>query len=442
MPSLDEDLTAKEQEFAKRLAELNQRQRKVRLEGEVEIETKTTVSGQVEARGAQSGGQQETMDEGGRSGQQQPEQSRQEQPQQSRSQDEQQKPRESQEPQREDQGNQNQPEQQEPQQQSQEPRQKNEDEKPGKDENEKPKDGDEEKKPEGEGAEPAANPEAAEGLGKAGEGAAGAAEEAEAAEAGLVASEAGAAGGAAAGAAGGTAVAGGLAATFPIWGTILAIIGVILIAICVTIFIFVVMVAKCNEDSWTGVGARLLSTASSYMGIIPADVCDKLAINTGTSNNPNGSTTSSAFMDLPSTEWSSAHFGDGVGDYPRVKSAIYNSVQAVISNAQAQGLTVEVTSALRKSPPFAFSCHVLGEAVDIALSPPVSNPKNPSASDAKRIDALKSIGQNSGFGYVLDEYRYPSEQANGGHVHMQLTAGPCGSRVSETPPVTEYHMPQ
>lgn len=70
-----------------------------------------------------------------------------------------------------------------------------------------------------------------------------------------------------------------IAATAPYWGTALAIIGGIVLVICLVLFVIVVMAAKCNEDSWTGWGARVLSKATSFVGMIPADICAKLAMN-------------------------------------------------------------------------------------------------------------------------------------------------------------------
>lgn len=189
---------------------------------------------------------------------------------------------ESSEPQRNQQENTEEPsERQEEQDQPEEDEENQDDKEEEKNpEDKKEKEGDEEN-PEENAEEPAeeGGPEAEEAAAEAEEGlAAGEAAGAEAA-AGAGAAEAGAATAAVGAEAGAAAGAGAAAATAPVWGTILAIIAVIAAVFVFVFIILVVMVAKCNEDTWSGTGARTASTAASWVGIIPADVCEQLAIN-------------------------------------------------------------------------------------------------------------------------------------------------------------------
>jgi len=154
-------------------------------------------------------------------------------------------------------------------------------------------------------------------------------------------------------------------------------------------------------------------------------------------------TASSQFVDLPGTEWTTDNFSDTIGDFPRVKPTVYNMVQTVFTNSQTQSLNIIVRSALRKAPQFEFSCHFLGEAVDIAfLTPIIPMGAKQTPANAALIDKLLTIVRAADpNGFVQDEYRDPSPGATGGHVHMHLTPTSCAGRQNETPPSSEYHMP-
>jgi hypothetical protein len=72
-----------------------------------------------------------------------------------------------------------------------------------------------------------------------------------------------------------------LTATFPVWGTILAV-------LAAAMFVIIVLVAGCNQGGLTGLGLNLASKAAGLFG---TDVCKSLTFNGGTSGGA-GATTS------------------------------------------------------------------------------------------------------------------------------------------------------
>jgi len=85
----------------------------------------------------------------------------------------------------------------------------------------------------------------------------------------------------AAGEAGAAAAGSVIASTAPIWGSILAIIGAI---IGIIALIIIVIMATCN-DSWA---TRWTSTAASWAGILPEDVCAAFSVESGGSGSTGG----------------------------------------------------------------------------------------------------------------------------------------------------------
>ncbi len=293
--------------------------------------------------------------------------------------------------------------------------------------------GEDETEPEGkEGSESPEEASEAEGELGAGEGAAA---EAGAAEAG--AAEAATAVGAEAGAAAG---AGAATATAPIWGTVLAII-LILAAVMAFLFILVVVVmAKCNEDTWSGTGARTASTVASWVGVIPADVCDQLAMDNFSGGSSGGGGASSSFDWAPTdlVALSGVAVDGGTSD-PRVRQCMLGPVQGIFSAARAAGLTVTITSAFRNGD---FpSRHAFGEAVDIALRPVPATPWSTNQQIARLVQIAKSAGFNPPVGDTLDEYNSPVERTSGGHVHIEFnkistTESHCGPYPNPPAPTT------
>jgi len=88
------------------------------------------------------------------------------------------------------------------------------------------------------------------------------------------------------------------------------------------------------------------------------------------------------------------------------------------------------------------STHTIGRAFDIAISgvenrvSPAkykkvngkkirtknasANPNSYTAEEKTKIDNIIRLMKESGFTYVLDEYRYPSKWATGGHIHFDV----------------------
>ncbi len=297
-----------------------------------------------------------------------------------------------------------------------EPRENEQEENPEQPEKQEEKSQNQEKNPEVDSASKAEGPEVA------GEGAGELGAEAGAEAAAGAGAEAGAAGAAAGGAAAGegTAVAGAAAgsglAVFA--GPALAIVGIIVLIFLLVLFILVVMLAKCNEDTWSGTGARALSTVSSFLGIIPSDVCAQLTIDKNVQT---------VTQKAPISGWEPADLVplagvlvDTSASDPRVRQCMLPKVQEVVGNAQKAGLNVTITSAFRKG---GFpSRHAFGEAVDIALRPIPARPLSPDAQ--AKISTLVKIAKAAGFnpppGDTIDEYNNPTENTTGGHVHIEF----------------------
>jgi hypothetical protein len=222
-------------------------------------------------------------------------------------------------------------------------------------------------------------------------------------------------------AAGGTAVATGAGSIIGV--PALIIMGVILVIFIIALLIPIFLTVACNQDGLSGSVIRGANYVSSKLGLTP-DICGPFTIEYPDVAAPDPNATGPlppGLVNIPVGLYSVSNFSPTVsGDFPKVKPSLLPLINQVFSLAQAQGLTVIITSAARTSPPFNFSCHVLGEAVDFVLIP--------SAPPAD-IDALVAIGQTVGFGFVLDEYRNPSPSATGPHVHMGLTSAPnCSGR--------------
>ena len=269
-----------------------------------------------------------------------------------------------------------------------------------------------EKQGESDGSE-AAESEAELGAGEAAGAEVGAAE---------TAAGAGAAEGAAAAAgaeAGVVAGAGTVAATSPIWGVALAVIGVIIVLLLLVFFVFVSMVVQCNDKTISGVGTRILSTGTSFIGIIPADVCKQLAINNFGNGSSGGGGASGIFE--PALVNLAVSVKAGVDG--RATACMADKVKTIYDLAQAATppIEFEITGAYepRTTASGGVSAHSRGEAVDIGLRPPAALRSND-----PRIARLVAIARQVGFvppaGNTLDEYANPAPNATAGHVHVEF----------------------
>jgi hypothetical protein len=195
----------------------------------------------------------------------------------------------------------------------------------------------------------------------------------------------------------------------------LGILSAIILVLGAAMFILVVMIAKCNEDSWTGTAVR----AASWIGIIPGDICAQLAISTNFQT---------ASQQAPITGWEPSDLVPLAGVLvdteardPRVRQCMLSKVQSIMNTARASGIDVVITSAFRKGD---FpSRHAFGEAVDIALRPVPSRPFTNEARGkiAQLVQIAKSAGFNPPLGDTLDEYNNPIEgRTTGGHVHIEF----------------------
>lgn len=111
-------------------------------------------------------------------------------------------------------------------------------------------------------------------------------------------------------------------------------------------------------------------------------------------------------------------------------------------------INIVITSAYR--PNSSGSAHQRGEAVDIAIRP------SPTSNNDPRIDQLVAIAKKffpgpaaGARGDTLDEYRNPTEQATGGHVHVEFntytfngqTYTYCDDTVVKIPPTDLVDLP-
>lgn len=203
----------------------------------------------------------------------------------------------------------------------------------------------------------------------------------------------GAAEGAAVAAEGATA-AGAATASAPIWGGILAIIAVIGLIMAFVFVVLMVMIVKCNEDSWSGTGARAASTVASWVGVIPEDVCEQLAFEGGSSG------------------------GGGA-------SGSWTDTSIVITSAYRPGAVVAGTNRL--------SAHGRGEGVDIALRNPNYSANDPRL--AQILQIARSVGFTPPAGDALDEYTNPTEGATGGHIHLEFNTNSSNVTYCDNTPV-------
>src|SRR5258708_4905624 len=230
----------------------------------------------------------------------------------------------------------------------------------------------------------------------------------------------------------------------------------LIVAIIPLVFIVIIYSgywAACSDASGkAAIAAHFLPfNIGTTITAIRGDFCS--AADTQVPSRSGGGGTSGGYSllaDIPQAYISSYNFGVSICDFPRVKQAQLDLVNKVFANKSSAGINFVVTSALRQpncAAPhnYAYSCHMLGEATDFVLIPPVGDPRNPSPADAARIDALVSLGRSAGFGYIQDEYRRPSDRASGAHVHMGLSSDPnCVGRQGELQAFTnpsEYYMP-
>ncbi len=199
---------------------------------------------------------------------------------------------------------------------------------------------------------------------------------------------AGAVGGAAA-VEGGAAAGGAVAATAPFWGTALGIFLLVLVVLGLGFFIFMSMVSYCNQEGIKGMLIRAYSTGTAWTGIVPIDICKKLAIDQGGARSGGGGASGAFGLDI------------------------------IITSAYRPGSIVAGTGRL--------SAHSRGEAVDIALR----NPAVPIGSSDPRIAQLVQVSEQAGFAGisadVLDEYTNPTEGASGGHIHVEFNLKPDGT---------------
>jgi|GEM_PF-6872895 hypothetical protein len=213
-----------------------------------------------------------------------------------------------------------------------------------------------------------------------------------------------------------------LGATFPVWGTIL-----------LALFVIMGFVGGCN--------------GSTEFRIASLGACEPFIVGTGGQSGGAGQTTtipSGLLSVIPQQYVKPSAFGPAKFDYPKLNPNFANIVNQIMSQAQSQGLNVLVTSALRQpGGPEGYSCHYLGEAVDIDFQPAIPIGANQTPANAALIDKLLTIVRAAGPGFVQDEYRRPSRGATAGHVHLGLTSDPnCTGRQSEVAQYSgEYTMP-
>ncbi len=194
-----------------------------------------------------------------------------------------------------------------------------------------------------------------------------------------------------------------LGASFPVWGPIVLVLGGALLVI-------VIMIVGCNQTGLTGLVTR---AASKFF---PIDVCKQLAFNGGTSGGGGGGA-SFAWEPADLVALSGVSVDSQTSD-PRVRQCMLGKVQQIVGAAASAGVQVTITSAFR-SGDFP-SRHAFGEAVDISIRPPPSQPWSSNPQIAKLVQIAKGAGFNPPPGDTIDEYNHPVERTSGGHVHVEF----------------------
>jgi hypothetical protein len=182
-----------------------------------------------------------------------------------------------------------------------------------------------------------------------------------------------------------------IAATSEFWVPALVIVLVILLVLGLVFFVITSLVAACNQEGFSGILVRGLSSIGSTIGLTD-DICGPLVFKGG-------------------------DFGGGGagGSF---------DIELVLTSAYRPGA---ITS---KGLP---SAHGRGEAIDVALR----NPRVGFGSSDPRIASVVRIAEGLGFtppaGDVIDEYNNPAG-AEGPHIHIEFNDGFCSGAPAPSPP--------
>lgn len=228
-----------------------------------------------------------------------------------------------------------------------------------------------------------------------------------------------------------------IASSAPVWGPILGVLAIIVLVVGLGFYVLITMVSYCNSGGLTGFLAKLGSRGAELIGTVPTDICAGLKIDTTqfAGGAAGGGGASGSFEPTDLVTLVGLVPVDGSTSDPRVRQCMATRVQQIFSQAQAQGISITITSAFRSGGTTAgggVSAHSRGEAVDIALR----DPTVPVHGNDPRIQQLLSIARAAGFnppqGDTLDEYSNPAENATGGHVHIEFNIPSSGSYCDGT----------
>lgn len=233
------------------------------------------------------------------------------------------------------------------------------------------------------------------------------------------------------------AVAGGVT-TSPIWITL----GIIILVLIFLFFMAAGAIAAvyyaCNEAQGSTV-IKAISYAGSWVG--QTDVCAEVGkFNASNSGDIQQPTQASPPPGTDLVAIGSRVPVEGVSD-PRLRECMLVHIEIIRAKAKTLGIDFVITSAYRPGALVGstgrLSAHGKGEAVDIAL-----RPKGAVTDVAfmKKVRDVVGISLAEGFKYpagnTLDEYSDPTEDATGGHIHIEYNTAPNGGSYCTLP---TYH---